>query len=212
MPAHTIALVDDHRLFTESLAGLINSLEDYKVILTAENGIDLQNQLAKAAELPEVVLLDVSMPGMDGYATAKWLHETHPGIYVLALSTHHNENIILKMLRFGCRGYLMKDIRPSELRSALNSVIHHGYHFSEYITGKMLHSIQHGSETEKLTTRELEFLKHAATEMTYKEIADAMGISVKTVEGYRENLFEKLKVRSRIGLVLYAIKNELVQI
>lgn len=212
MPDYKIALVDDHRLFTESLAGLINSLEGYRVVLIAENGLKLQEQLKQASELPDIVLLDVSMPSMDGYATAKWLREQYPNIYVLALSTHQGENVIVKMLRMGCRGYLMKDTRPSELRTALNAVAQNGYYFSEYVTGRMVHGIQHEDDTIKLTNRELEFLKLTSTEMTYKEIADAMGISVKTAEGYRESLFQKLRVKSRVGLALYAVKHELVQL
>lgn len=212
MPNYKIALVDDHRLFTESLAGLINSLEGYSVVLIAENGLRLQEQLKQATELPDIVLLDVSMPAMDGYATAKWLREEYPTISVLALSTHQSENVIVKMLRMGCRGYLMKDTRPSELRTALNAVAQNGYYFSEYVTGRMVHGIQHEDNSAKLTNRELEFLKLTTTEMTYKEIADAMGISVKTAEGYRESLFQKLRVKSRVGLALYAVKQELVQI
>lgn len=214
MPLRTIALVDDHRLFTESLAGLINSLPDYQVILMAENGHALQLQLMKAAQVPDIILLDVSMPEMDGYATAEWLREAYPAIAVLALSTHHTESIIVKMLRLGCRGYILKDVRPSELQRAMDAVIQQGYCFSEYVTGRMLHGIQQENKpgNVKLSERELEFLRYSTTEMTYKEIADNMHISAKTVEGYRENLFEKLHVKSRIGLALYAIRNEIVKI
>jgi DNA-binding NarL/FixJ family response regulator len=215
MPPYNIALVDDHRMFTESLAALINNLDDYKVTLIAENGLKLQDQLKQAkqaGELPNIVLLDVSMPGMNGYATAKWLRQEYPEIYVLALSTHQAENVIVKMLRMGCRGYIMKETRPSELRTALNAVIQNGFYFSDYVTGRMVHSLLHEEEAVKLTNRELEFLKLTPTEMTYKEIADAMGISIKTAEGYRESLFQKLNVKSRVGLALYAVKHELVQL
>lgn len=212
MSKYSIALVDDHRMFTESLAALINNLDDYCVTFIAENGLKLQEQLKQTAEQPDIILLDVSMPSMDGYATAKWLREAYPTIYVLALSTHQSENVIVKMLRMGCRGYIMKETRPSELRTALNAVIQNGYYFSEYVTGRMVHGIQHEDDAVKLTNRELEFLKLTTTEMTYKEIADAMGISVKTAEGYRESLFQKLRVKSRVGLALYAVKHELVQI
>lgn len=209
MSFRTIALVDDHHLFTESLAGLINSLPGYQVVLTAGNGRALQEQLKN--QVPDIILLDVSMPEMDGYATAEWLREAHPGIAVLALSTHHTESVIVKMLRLGCRGYILKDVRPSELQSALDAVATQGYCFSEYVTGRMLHGIQQ-EEKLKLSERELEFLRHSTSEMTYKEIADIMGISVKTVDGYRDALFQKLNAKSRIGLALYAIKHEIVKI
>ena len=212
MPEYTIALVDDHRLFTESLAGLINTLENYRVVLIAENGLKLQEQIRETKLVPDIVLLDVSMPAMDGYATAKWLREEHPDTYVVALSTHQGENVIVKMLRMGCRGYIMKDTRPSELRTALNAVTQNGYYFSEYVIGRMVHGIQHEKEGVKLSNRELEFLKLTTTEMTYKEIADTMGISVKTAEGYRESLFQKLKVKSRVGLALYAVKHGIVEL
>lgn len=211
MHSRTIALVDDHHLFTESLAGLINSLPGYQVVIKAENGLALQEQLK--TQVPDIILLDVSMPEMDGYATAEWLRETFPDIAVLALSTHHTESVIVKMLRLGCRGYILKDVRPSELQRALDAVATQGYCFSEYVTGRMLHSIQQEDKQGiKLSERELEFLRHSTSEMTYKEIADVMGISVKTVDGYRDTLFQKLNAKSRIGLALYAIKHEIVKI
>jgi DNA-binding NarL/FixJ family response regulator len=214
MSFRTIALVDDHHLFTESLAGLINSLPGYQVVLTADNGRALQQQLKTAAQAPDIILLDVSMPEMDGYATAEWLREAYPDIAVLALSTHHTENVIVKMLRLGCRGYILKDVRPSELQRALDAVATQGYCYSEYVTGRMLHSIQQADKPGniKLSERELELLRYSTTEMTYKEIADVMGISAKTVDGYRDALFQKLNAKSRIGLALYAIKHEIVKI
>jgi two-component system, NarL family, invasion response regulator UvrY len=214
MRQYTLALVDDHQLLTESLTDLINKIDGFSVTLIASNGRALMEKLNAASELPDILLLDVSMPEMDGYVTARWLREKYPSINVLALSTYHQEHIIVKMLRLGCRGYLMKDVRSGELKRALEAVMQHGYYFSEVVTGRLIHDILNDkiNGANKLTDREVEFLKCCTTEMTYKEISDAMNISVKTVEGYRESLFQKLKVKSRIGLVLYAIKEGLVEI
>jgi two-component system, NarL family, invasion response regulator UvrY len=214
-----VGLVDDHKMFTESLAGLINKFENYRVVLEAANGHELRNLLNGGVQAPDIILLDVSMPLMDGFETALWLRRHFPDIRVIAVSTSNHESVIMKMLRNGCRGFVLKEMRPSELRRALDEVMARGFYFTDYVTGRMLHSLQNEQATkdgapnpDKLTEKEIELLRYVSTEMTYKEIAEQMGISVKTVDGYRENLFIKLNVKSRMGLALYAIKKGIVEI
>src|SRR5690606_12394668 len=112
-----IAIVDDHALFRKGLAGLINCFPDYKVLLEASNGSDFIHRL-QAEQLPDIVLLDISMPEMDGYATAEWIRINHPSIKILALSTMDAESAIVKMIRHGAKGYVLKDAEPSELKRA----------------------------------------------------------------------------------------------
>lgn len=212
-----IALADDHVLLRNGLAGLVTNL-GYTVLLECNNGKDLASKLDKD-NLPDVVLMDINMPEMDGYATTAWLKSNYPLVHVLALSMYDDENAIIRMLRSGARGYIMKDSDPLELKHAIDDVVNKGVHYSELVTGKLLHSIYNldGSagntqQLLELNDREIEFLKLASTEMTYREIADQMHLSPRTIDGYRDNLFEKLNIKNRVGLVLYAIKNGIVQV
>jgi DNA-binding NarL/FixJ family response regulator len=212
-----IALADDHVLLRNGLAGLVTNL-GYTILLECNNGKDLAAQLDKD-NLPDVVLMDINMPEMDGYATTAWLKSNYPLVHVLALSMYDDENAIIRMLRSGARGYIMKDSDPLELKHAIDDVVTKGVHYSELVTGKLLHSIYNldGSagnthQLLELNDREIEFLKLASTEMTYREIADQMHLSPRTIDGYRDNLFEKLNIKNRVGLVLYAIKNGIVQV
>jgi len=212
-----VALADDHVLLRNGLAGLINSFDDYTVIFEADNGTDFQKKIQKGNE-PELVLMDINMPGMDGFATAEWLRQNYPLTKVLALSMYDNENSIIRMFKAGAKGYILKDSEPAELKAALDSIMQKGYYYSELVTGKLIHSINqsnenaNGNKTSQLNDRETEFLKLAATELTYKEIAEKMNLSPRTIDGYRDALFEKLELKSRVGLVLYAIKNGIVQL
>ena len=195
---------------------LINMFPNYKVLYDAANGKELISQLNKK-QLPDIVLLDISMPEMDGYATAEWLHNNHPEIKILALSTMDSETAIIRMIRSGANGYVLKDAEPEELRFAFDEVMSRGYYYNELVSRKILRTVQDLTEPKnapatfaKLTDREIEFLKYTCTEMTYKEIADKMILSVRTVEGYRDTLCEKLNLKSRVGLAMYAIKNRIV--
>lgn len=212
-----VALADDHVLLRKGLATLIDSFDEYCVVLQADNGLELQQGLDND-NLPDLVLLDINMPKLDGFATAKWLKQTYPLINVLALSMYDNENSVIRMFKAGARGYILKDCEPEELKTALNSVMQKGYYYSELVTGKLIHTINRMEEDAEmrnlshLNEKELQFLKFTCTEMTYKEIADKMNLSPRTIDGYRDALFEKLSIKTRVGLVMYAIKNGIVQV
>jgi len=211
MSKHTVAIIDDHLLFAQSLKGLINTFEDFEVTQHALNGKIFIDNLKDKSKLPDIALMDLNMPIMDGLETTKFLNENYPSIKVLALSMDDEENSILKMIKNGAKGYLLKDIHPDILKEALYGLIKEGYYHSKRVSDTLVHSLHPSSEKEvKLLDRELEFLKLASTEMTYKEIADIMHLSPKTIDGYREQLFKKLQVKNRIGLVIYALKKGMV--
>lgn len=210
MPKHTIAIIDDHLLFAQSLKSLINTFENFEVIQQANNGQAFIEMLKTSSDIPEIALMDLNMPIMDGAETTCWLQKNYPNIKVLALSMEDNENSILKMIRNGAKGYLLKDIHPDILLEALQGVLKDGFYHTKRVSDTLvgsLYSDGKATTTVTLQKRELEFLKLASTEMTYKEIADVMHLSPKTIDGYREQLFKKLTVRNRIGLVIYALKN-----
>lgn len=213
----TLALADDHVLLRKGLASLVQNL-GYTVLFEADNGQELIGKLQAGPE-PELVLMDINMPVKDGYETTRWIRENKPFIKVLALSMYDDESAIIRMLKNGARGYILKDCEPDELRAALNAVAGKGFYYSEMVTGRLVHSLagqeDEGNGTAKLlglTDRETTFLKLACTEMSYKEIAAQMHLSPRTIDGYRDALFEKLDMKTRTGLVVYAIKNGIYQL
>ena len=213
----TIALTDDHTLLRNGLAALVTSL-GHTVLFEADNGKDFISKLDKN-NLPELVLLDINMPVMDGYDTAQWIKTNHYDIKVLALSMYDNENSIIRMLKCGAKGYILKDSEPAELKAAIEAVMSKGFYYSDLVSGKLIHAINKLDDDDnglksliQLNDRETDFLKYACTEMTYKEIADKMFVSPRTIDGYRDALFEKLHVKTRVGLVMYAIKNGVVNV
>lgn len=209
-----IAVVDDHGLFRNGLIQLINFLNaDYQVVISVSNGQELMDELVNKPNI-DLVLLDVEMPVMNGFETAERLRNDFPEIKVVAVTMNEEETSFIKMLKLGVRGFLNKDIDPNDLRRALDSVIEKGYHYTDRMTGRLITLLQNEStETPpKLTENESTFLKLACSEDTYKVIADKMCLAPKTIDGYRANLFEKLNVKSRVGLVMYAIKHKMVEI
>ncbi len=213
-----IAIVDDHTMFRKGLITLINLFPNYSVLFDAANGKDFIAQL-NPKKLPDIVLMDITMPDMDGYSTTEWLQKNYPDVKVLALSTMDSESAIIKMIKSGAKGYILKDAEPAELRFAFDEVMSQGYFYNELITRKVMNAVSSLVDSKnpvsvfaKLTERELEFLRYCCTEITYKEMADKMFVSVRTVEGYRDALCEKLDLKSRVGLAMYAIKNQVVNI
>ena len=214
-----VVLVDDHTLLRNGLASVINSFNGYTVLFEANNGKHF-TQLLNPENLPHVVLLDVTMPEMNGYETALWITTHYPQIKILALSMLNDERSIIKMLRNGAKGYLLKDAELLELKKALDAVVSKGIYINDILYNNIIHSINGGiteedNEQQKLmnlTEREKEFLRWLCTDKSYKEIAAAMYLSPRTIDGYRDILFEKLKVASRVGLVIFAIRSEIVKL
>ncbi len=208
-----VGIADDHTLLRKALAKLIGSFEGYAVLFEADNGKEVKNKIGQHL-VPDLVLLDVNMPEMDGFETTIWLNKNYPKIKILALSMYSDEKTIIKMLRAGAKGYVLKNIDPDELRNALDSVMKKNFYLSEYISGKIISGLHkdadRAEEAPQLTPRERDFLRLICTEITYKDIAAKMYVSPRTVDEYRNSLFEKLKVKSRVGLVMYAIRNGLV--
>lgn len=213
-----IAIVDDHLMFRKGLASLINLFPNTMVILDAGDGQELIEQI-NSESLPDIVLLDITMPVMDGYETAQWLRKHYPEIRILALSTMDNETAIIRMIKYGVKGYILKDANPDELKNAFAEVLSQGYFFNELISRKVISAVNKMADTKNeinlwvnLNDREIQFLKFVCTDLTYKEIAEKMNLSVRTVEGYRDALCEKFNVKSRVGLAVYAMKNQIVKV
>jgi len=213
---YKVALVEDHTLLRKGLANLVDGFREYKVLFEVSNGQELINVI-DPANLPDLVLMDVNMPEMDGYSTTSWLKRNYPDIMTLALSMYDTENAIIRMFKAGVRGYIMKYCNPADLKQALDALVQKGYYYSELVTGRLIHTINRYDDEEQLPNplsvlndREIEFLRYACTELTYKEIASKMYLSPRTIDGYRDTLFDKLQLKTRVGLVTFAIRNGLV--
>lgn len=205
-----ICLIDDHALFSKSLSLLINQSEDFKVIQTFTNGKEFINSIENLEEIPyEIILLDVNMPIYDGEKTMNWINKNRPDTKVIFLSVNDNEQLVMKMVRLGAKGYLLKDIEPEKFIIALRIVLNGGYYYSDLITSYFIEN-KKSKVIVNFTENELHFVKLSCTEKTYKEIADLMNLSPKTIDNYREKVFEKANVKTRIGMVMFAIKNGII--
>lgn len=208
-----IAIVDDHTLMSKALENMIAENPKYKVVMNQPNGEDFINGLEKTSELPAVVLMDINMPYKNGIETTEWLTEHHPDIKVIALTMEDDEKVLIRMLKAGAKGYLLKDMQPSILFQAIDTVFEKGSFYTDFVAQKLLkvqtEDAKNASLLSDLKEREKEFIKLACSELTYKEIADKMCLSPKTIDGYRDSVFVKLEIKNRVGLVLFALKHNL---
>lgn len=206
-----IALADDHVLLRNALATLINSFENCKVITEASTGRELIRTIEEGF-VPHIILLDLNMPDVDGHETAVWLQANHPQIHVLMLTMYDTELTMIRLLQVGVKGFLKKDIHPGELKFAINSIMQCGYYYTNDTTGKLVNLFRRSQEhhtlmRSMLTETEVRFLRMACSEMTYKEIAVCMHLNPRAVDNLRDHLFDKLDVKSRVGLAMYSIRH-----
>jgi DNA-binding NarL/FixJ family response regulator len=203
-----IYIVDDHTLVANTIADLINGIQGFEVAAQLKHGKELLDHFETISKLPDIILLDINMPILNGFDTMLALNEHYPDIRVLALSMNDDDDSIIKMMKAGACGYLSKQIRQEELLLALNMVNEKGFYYTDQVLKLVMNNFKSKSvESVQLTEREKELLSYIGSEMTYKEIAEKMFISPKTVDGYREDLFHKLEIKSRVGLAVYAIKH-----
>lgn len=207
------ALVDDHIVLREGLAGVINDFTGYTVTIRAGNGSELIEQL-RPKNLPDIILLDLNMPVMNGYDTAHWLKKNHPEVRIVIFTMFDSELILLQLLRIGVKGFVKKDVHPDELKYAMDKVMQGEYYCSGYMAGEeasfYIPQEKQGAQAISLSEKEIEFMKWATTDLTYKEIAKEMCVSRRTVTSYWESLKEKLDVKSRVALAMYIVKNGII--
>ena len=209
-----ISLADDHVLLRNALAALIDSFGSCQVIQQSGTGKELIESIS-SGNIPDVVILDLNMPEMDGFETAIWLQKNAPDVHVLMLTMYDSELSLIRLLQAGVKGFLKKDIHPSELKFALQSVVHAGYYYSNHTTGKLVNLFRNNADGNNLrkatlSEQELQFLKLACTEMTYKAIAQQLKLNPRSVDTLRDQLFIKLDVKSRVGLAMVAIRHGVV--
>ena len=210
----SIVIVDDHILIAKAIREIINSFTEFEVLYECENGKELLEKFQDKKNLPNIVLLDVSMPEMDGFETATWLKINHPDILVMALSMQDDDKSVIQMVKNGAKGYLQKNTHPAELEKALKLLVANRLYYPEWVSSKIYANLAHQEALKStirisISEREKEFLRYSVTEMNYKQIGEKMYCSSRTVESYRDSLFEKLGLKTRVGLAVYAIRNGL---
>lgn len=215
-----LGIVDDHKLFRKGLISLIDILDLECLILFEASNIDELKECIAEENIPDIIILDVKMPKeRDGFESVLWIRKKYPDIHILVVSMDGKESTVVRMLKLGVKGYLSKDVEPEELQNAITSIINKGYYYTDFVTGKLVNSFQNGVDEfegrlkfHELKEIEREFIKWACSEMTYAEISEKMYKSPKTIDGYRNSVFEKLKVKNRVGLVLLALKENWIDL
>lgn len=212
-----IAIADDHELFRVGIVKILQEYVDFDVVMEAPHGGVLLNKIEKSEQLPDIILLDIRMPVMDGFETIKVLTKNFPSIKIIILSVHDQARHIIKMIELGANGYLLKNTRPKEVVESIKMVMEQDYYFNDKINTLLQKVIRYkGSNSGdkdipvSITSREQEVLELICKEHTTSEIADILCLSSRTIEGHRKNLVIKLGVRNVAGLVVYALKQELV--
>jgi two-component system, NarL family, invasion response regulator UvrY len=212
---HKIAIVDDHNLVRSGLVEMVNKMNQCTVVFDADNGHSLLAYLENN-ELPNVILLDINLPIIDGYEIAKQIRKKYYNARILALSMLDEEHVIIRMLVNGANGYLHKNAKPLELMEAIECLVKYEYYYNNYVTSKMIHNVQTGNLKEQtnyqLTDREIEYLKYTCLEKTHKEIGEILKVSPKTVEYYRDSISEKINIKTKVGMVLFAVKSQIFPI
>jgi len=211
-----VGMVEDHIMVRDALANIINSFDGFIVTLLADNGKDFINKL-NVGNIPDILLVDLNMPEMDGRELTLWLSKNNPEIKILILTMFDAESLI-HMIKSGVCGFLKKDATYSELKLALNSVKEKNNYCSHSFTSRLFSLTKNlGAKNSLwgnilLNENEISFLKLTTSEMTYKEIAQAMKISPRTIDNYRDSLFLKLNAKCRVGLVMYAVRAGIINI
>ncbi|GAA4412965.1 response regulator [Nibrella viscosa] len=211
----SVAIVEDHNLFAQLISDLIQKFEGYEVSFVAEAGRPLFGYLQRNL-IPDILLLDLHLPDMDGEEIAKTLKEKYPDVKILVLTHDAAEEQIVKLVSLGARGYLLKNCSIAELKQALNNVRTVGWHYSELLTSGLIRNLNRPDKINghdmQLNDRETEFVKLACSDLRYKDIADKMCVAERTVDGYRESVFQKWNVKSRVGMAIEAIRRGIYKV
>jgi DNA-binding NarL/FixJ family response regulator len=219
-PLVKLAIADDQILFLKGLKLILDTFENVEIVIEALNGQALLDAMKHV--IPDVILMDLKMPELNGLDAMKIIKKDHPKIKVIFLTMYDDERLINHLMKCGANGYLLKNEEPDILQQAINTVMERDYFFNEYVSKALLRGLPSikGELTAQLdlsiklslTRRELEVLGLICKELTTAEIAKKLFISKRTVEGHRKNLMEKTGVRNTAGLVIFAVRNHLVDI
>ena len=214
-----IAIADDEALFRRGMRLILEDYPGLKVVLEAENGQELLDKIRASDELPDVLLLDLKMPVMGGIEAAEVIRREFPSILIIVISSHFSKAFIINMIEIGASAYLGKNTAPDEVVETIRMVREKGFYYNTSVMAIIRENIMAPAQGKysrdlqvEITSREKEVLQLICEEYTTQEIADRLFLSVRTVDGHRNNLLSKLGCRNTAGLVVYALQHGLVKI
>lgn len=215
LPKITLALVDDHVLVRKGFASLLKEFDDMNVIIEASNGLELLEQLAY--NQPDIILLDIEMPLMDGCQTAEILKEKYPQIKVIILTMYKDDCHLLQLMERGAKGFLQKEVESEILLFAIREVQKNGYYFDKHISTALAKKIAgagnsaNAGHSDHLSEKELDIIRLVCEEYSNKEIAEKLFLSHRTIDTYREKIMQKIGAKNTAGVVMYAVRNDLIK-
>jgi len=212
-----IGIADDHSITRKGIKSLLESDKNYQVTLEALNGYELIQTLKKELDTPDLLILDLSMPKTDGFELISQITQKYPSIKILIFSFYKSEDVIFNAINKGACGYVSKTEDPEILLEAIFSILSFGLYLNQsikkkYITQKAGKNVKGFHGKQLLTEKEIQFIRWASSNLTYKEIAAKMNVQPKTLENYRDSIFQKLGINNRASLTLYGIQNGIVQL
>lgn len=205
-----LAFADDHQAIRQAIIAMLNC-DSIECVADAENGRALIDKITKLKNSPDVCLLDISMPVLNGYETLIELKERWPSIKVLVFTALGSDQNIIRMIRHGAQGYIMKNADIADVRKAIIEVYKEGIYYSDRVPQRLYSSIMNGEiPVQNLTAREMQLLQRCCSDSSYAEIAKELGVTTRSVEGWRDSIFRKLNVASRVSLAMFAIEHGMV--
>lgn len=215
-----IAIADDEELFRQGITFILNKEINFDIILQAENGNDFIEKLKEANPLPDIVLMDLNMPLLNGVETTKQIKKTYPKIKIIALTSYYSKPFISNMISIGAVSYLAKNTTPKIVIETINNVARKGFHYDDNVMQVIQENILNSNakknksrfDVDYLTKREIEVLKLICKQFTTNEIAEKLFLSPRTVEGHRNNLLLKTQTKNTAGLVVFAFQQKIIKI
>ena len=203
-----VAYAEDHQATRIGMQTILDSYEEISLDLLASNGREMIKLLEQADVLPDVCIIDINMPVMDGFQLQEEIRRRWPELRSLVYTMYNNEPFIVKMIAMGSNGYLLKSAEPDEIVEAIKSIHDHGFYYSNVIDRKKVIAVQNNKiRLPQFLPAEIELLRLANSDMSYAEIALKLNTTTKSIEGTRDRLFNKLNIKSRVGLAMYAVQH-----
>jgi len=211
-----ITIADDHSLFRKGLISMFKDMDDFRVIGEAGNGKELLKIIKQ--KTPDVILLDLKMPLMDGVEVTEYVRKNYPEIKIVVLTMYDNQKFIIHLVELGANGYLLKNTDPDEMEKTIRKVINEGFYFNKYVVSVMRNTILNQGKNKPsfeaevdFTKKELQILEMICMQYTNAEIAKKLHRSARTIEGYRKQILGKIGAKNTAGMVLYAVKHGLIE-
>lgn len=208
-----LAIIEDHNIMRKGLVEIISNFGNLTFAIEAENGKDFIEKCKQTERLPEICIVDIKMPEMDGFQLVQYLKTNFPEMKILVLTTYDEEYFLIKMIKLGVNGYLLKDCHPEELKSALLAISKNSYFYNNIFSKRLQQLVETNFiKLPNITENEKSFLEICGEDLTYSQMAQKLNKTQRSIEGYRDSLFNKFEVNNRASLVLLAIKLGIIKI